>query len=493
MICSIILRHAEHQPQAIALTFGEERIAYADLARRIRAAAAMLEDRGFGHGDCIAFLGHNHPSQLVLLLACAGLGCVLLPLNWRLAPPELRHILDDSGAAALFALPEMKVLARRAAPKGCPVYDAAEAWPEAAGPEGLGITPQTEMEDPMLLAYTSGTTGHPKGVALDHRAVMVNAVNSQHMLTLTEADRVLTVLPMFHLGGLNIQTLPALIFGAEVVLLPRFEPEAFFEACARLRPTLSLLVPAVMRALIEHPLWKTADLSSLRAIGAGSSEVPVPLIQAFHARGIPVQQVYGATETGPVAIYQTRAEALAKPGSIGFQALHGAARIVDAEGEPLPTGEVGEIEVKGLHVARGYWNAPHETEGAWRGGWFATGDLGWRDADGRFWFTDRRKHLIISGGENIYPAEVERVLRDAPGVAECAVCGRPDPRWGEVPIAIVVPGPDFDAARVLAHCEDRLARFKHPRAVVTVEALPRTALGKVQLEALRQLARQDEA
>ncbi|WP_043359611.1 class I adenylate-forming enzyme family protein [Belnapia sp. F-4-1] len=489
MICSIILRHAEHAPDSIALTFGDEQITYAELARRIHAAAAMLEARGYGHGDCIAYLGHNHPGQIVLALACAGLGCLFLPLNWRLAPPELRHILDDSGAAALFALPEMAMPARRAAPKDCPVLDAAEAWRDAPGPCLLGVTPLTEMEDPMLLAYTSGTTGHPKGVALDHRAVMVNAINSQHMHALAGADRVLTVLPMFHLGGLNIQTLPALLFGAEVVLLPRFEPEAFFLACARSRPTLSLLVPAVMQALVEHPLWATADLSSLRAVGAGSSEVPLPLIEAFHARGIPVQQVYGATETGPIAIYQTRAEALAHPGSIGRQALHGAARIVDAEGEPLPAGEVGEIEVKGLHVARGYRNAPEEGEEPWRDGWFATGDLGWRDADGRFWFTDRRKHLIISGGENVYPAEVERVLRGAPGVLECAVCGRPDPRWGEVPVAIVVPGPDFDAARMLAYCKDRLARFKHPRAVVTVEALPRTALGKVRLEALRQLAR----
>ncbi len=490
MICRTILRHAEHKPEAVALTYGDTEITYAGLAHRIRAAAAMLEERGYGHGDCIAYLGHNHPSQLVLAFACAGLGCLLLPLNWRLAPPELRYILDDSGAAALFALPEAAMLARRAAPRGCPVFDAAEAWPEAAGPSGMGITLLTEAEDPMLLAYTSGTTGHPKGVPLDHRAVMVNALNSRHMHGLTEADRVLTVLPMFHLGGLNIQTLPALLSGAEVALLPRFEPKAFFDACARRRPTLSLLVPAVMQALVEHPLWEAADLSSLRAVGAGSSEVPLRLIEAFHARGIPVQQVYGATETGPIAIYQTRAEALAHPGSLGQQALHGTARIVDAEGAPLPPGEVGEIEVRGVHVARGYWNAPEATEESWRSGWFATGDLAWRDAAGRFWFADRRKHLIISGGENVYPAEVERVLREAPGVAECAVCGRPDPRWGEVPVAVVVPGPGFDAAGLLARCEGRLARFKHPRAVVTVEALPRTALGKVRLDALREIARQ---
>ncbi|SDB69656.1 class I adenylate-forming enzyme family protein [Belnapia rosea] len=492
MIARTILRHAEHRPGAIALHYGEDRITYAELARRIRAAMAMLEEEGVGHGDCVAFLGHNHPSQIVLLVACAGLGAVLLPLNWRLAPPELRTIIEDSGAALLLALPEMVVLARSAAPEDCPVLDAAADWPEAPefGPEGLPLV--TEMEDRVLLAYTSGTTGDPKGVPFDHLAVMLNAMNSQHMHGLAETDRVLTVLPMFHLGGLNIQTMPALLFGAEVVLLPRFEPEAFFAACARLRPSLTLLVPAVMQALIAHPDWATADLSSLRAIGAGSSEVPLPLIEAFHARGIPVQQVYGATETGPIAIYQTRAEALAYPGSIGRQALHGVARVVDAEGEVLPPGMVGEIEVQGRHVARSYWNEPEGGEEAWREGWFATGDLAWRDAEGRFWFADRLKHLIISGGENIYPAEVERVLRTDPGVIECAVCGRPDPRWGEVPVAVVVPGPGFDAARLLAHCEGRLARFKHPHAVVAVKELPRTALGKIQLEALRLLAQIDQ-
>jgi fatty-acyl-CoA synthase len=201
-----------------------------------------------------------------------------------------------------------------------------------------------------------------------------------------------------------------------------------------------------------------------------------------------VQQVYGATETGPIAIVQTREAALAAPGSLGRAALHGEARVVDAAGREAAPGTPGEIQLRGPHVARGYWNAPAATAAAFRDGWFASGDVGTRDAEGRFWFTDRLQHLIISGGENIYPAEVERVLRSAPGVLEGAVCGRADPRWGEVPVAVVVPGPGFEAAAVLRHFEGQIARFKQPRAVVAVAALPRTALGKVRVEALRALA-----
>jgi fatty-acyl-CoA synthase len=260
-----------------------------------------------------------------------------------------------------------------------------------------------------------------------------------------------------------------------VLLLPRFDPAAFFGACAAEQPTLTLLVPAIMQALVTHPGWAGAALGSLRAIGAGSSDVPLPLIEAFHARGIPVQQVYGATETCPIALYQSAEEALAAPGSIGRPGLHVAARLSPA----------GEILVRGANTLRHYWP---ETPALDAEGWFATGDVGRVDAEGRWWFTDRLKHVIISGGENIYPAEVERVLRDAPGVLEGAVCGRPDARWGEVPVAVVVPAPGFSRDAVLAHFRGQLARFKQPHDVVAVDALPRTALGKVELTALRKLA-----
>jgi fatty-acyl-CoA synthase len=395
--------------------------------------------------------------MLAALFAAARIGAVMVPFNWRLSEEELRWIARDAGITALLRGPSH-----------------ADALP------GVPDAPQADAaaEDALLIGYTSGTTGRPKGAVLTRAAFAANAAASRAVFDLTPDDRVLTVLPMFHVGGLNIQTVPALIHGAEVILHERFDAGAFLDAVERDRPTLSLVVPAVMAALVAHPRWASADLSSLRAVGAGSSEVPLPLIQAFHAKGVPVQQVYGATETCPIAIAQTRDEALAAPGSLGR-----AAPGVEARLDPA----TGEILVRGPNVMAGYWRDPAGTAAALREGWFATGDVGGVDPEGRFWFTDRLKHLIISGGENISPAEVERVLATAPGVREGAVVGRPDPRWGEVPVAVVVPGEGFDAGAVLRHFEGRLARFKQPRDVVTVDALPRTALGKVAIGEVRSL------
>ncbi len=451
---------------APALRFDGQVMSYGALAAAARHCAAALAARGVGRGNRVAFLGANHPQQLVLLFACARLGAMLLPLNWRLAAPELGFILADAGAALLCATPEFLPAAQALR---ADALDVAAGWGAGAVPAVGGA------EDAVLLVYTSGTTGRPKGAVLTQQALAVNALNGVDMHRMTSADRVLTVLPLFHVGGLNIQTTPALSIGAQVVLLPRFEAAAFFAHCAADRPTLTLLVPAIMQALVTHPGWATADFGSLRAIGAGSSDVPLPLIRAFHARGIPVQQVYGATETCPIAIYQSREEALAAPGSIGRPGLRVEARLSPE----------GEILVRGANTLRHYWPATPALDAD---GWFATGDAGRVDEAGRWWFTDRLKHVIISGGENVYPAEVERVLRDAPGVLEGAVCGRPDARWGEVPVAVVVAGPDFERAAVLAHFRGQLARFKQPHDVVVVPALPRTALGKVEMQALRRLA-----
>lgn len=457
-----------HPPDAVALRFGEDAITYGALDARARAMAAALWARGVRAGDRIGFLGQNHPSQIALLFACARLGAMQVPLNWRLAAPEWRFILGDCAAKLLLATPDLLAAARAVEPGA---LDATalhgDTPPPDAGGDGADI----------LLVYTSGTTGRPKGAVLTQAALQANAQSARHAFAITPEDRVLTVLPLFHVGGLNIQTTPALQAGAEIILHPRFEPDAVFDSLARDRPTLTLLVPAVMQALVAHPRWAGADLSSLRAIGAGSSDVPIPLIQAFHARGIPVQQVYGATETCPIAIIQDRAEAWAAPGSLGRAALHAEARIAGG-------GTEGEILVRGPATLRAYWPDRPALDAE---GWFATGDVGRIDPEGRFWFTDRLKHVIISGGENIYPAEVERLLRTAPGVLEGAVIGRPDPRWGEVPVAVVVPGAGFDAGRLLAHFEGQIARFKIPRAVVTLPALPRTALGKVEVARLREM------
>jgi fatty-acyl-CoA synthase len=290
-------------------------------------------------------------------------------------------------------------------------------------------------------------------------------------------SRVLSVLPLFHVGGLCIQTLPALAAGARVSLQPRFEPGAWFDAVASWRPTTTLLVPAVMRALVEHPRWADADLSSLAFVNSGSQIVPRYLIEAFHARGVPVAQVYGATETGPVSIVLRPDEALAHPGRVGRPALGVRMRLAGD----------GEILLKAPNLMRGYHRSAQPAFDA--EGWFHTGDLARLDEHGLVEVVGRSKEIIISGGENIHPAEIENLVGAMPGVAECAVVGLPDERWGEVPVLVVVPQPGVEApdgGAILARLAGRLARFKLPRRVVVAQALPKTALGKLQRTALAQ-------
>jgi fatty-acyl-CoA synthase len=494
-----IERHAGLFPGRTALRFEGQTFSYAELAQAIERAAAMLTGGlGLKRGDRIAWLGLNHPDMLGLLFAAARCGLMLVPLNWRLAPPEHAFILRDAGARVLFAQAGLAAaLGADTVPHDCrlvltdsgaegvaSLYDLIAAAGAPPGHEG-------GPDDPLLLVYTSGTTGRPKGAVLSQRALACNAANAIHMHDMTARDHILTVLPMFHVGGLNIQTTPALKVGATVTLHDRFDPGAFLAAVAADRPTLTVLVPATISAVLAHPAWPTTDLTTLRAIATGSMAVPTELIEAIHARGVPVIQVYGSTETAPVAIYQRIPEAFDSVGCMGGVGLNTQVRVVDAGAGDVGVGVPGEVLVRGDHVAQGYWNDPEGTARTFADGWFRSGDMAEVDADGRFWFKDRIKNVIISGGENIYPAEVERVLRELPGIRECQVIGRPDGRWGMVPVAVVVADPVVGAGltreAVLAHFDGRLARFKHPRDAVFLAELPRNAMGKVRVDELARI------
>lgn len=405
--------------------------------------------------------------MLELLFALARVGAILVPLNWRLTAAEHRAILADCTPRCLVAEDEFAAHAQTLdVPLGPPSSAAAGSTAQPAG----------EDSDDVLIVYTSGTTGRPKGAVLTQSALVWNGVNSIHAHDLSQGDHVLSALPMFHVGGLNNQTLPALQAGATVTLHRRFEPGQWLADVAAQRPTLSLLVPAAMQAVIRHPDWLRTDLSSLRLLNTGSMVVPLSLIRAFHARGVPVGQIYGCTETAPIATVLLREDAVRKEGSAGKPAAHCEVRLVD-----------GEIQVRGPNVMRGYWNDPDATRAAFDGGWFRTGDLGRFDDEGFLWIMGRSKDVIISGGENIHPAELENVLADCPAIAESAVIGIADPKWGEVPCACIVlkPGMRLTEGDVLELFRDRLARYKHPRRVVFLDALPKNALGKVQRYELR--------
>ncbi len=494
----IIERWAAFQPDRTAVHFQGADISWAQLWARIEAASAGLAAR-VGRGERVAYLGFNHPEILVLLFALSRIGAMLVPLNFRLAPPEHQAILEHAGAKWLLAeggfaehaemlraaLPGLSLLALDGPREGWLDWRAVCAKAAATLSATSSRAAGTDA-DPALIVYTSGTTGKPKGAVHTQSGLIWNAINSTHYHDLTSRDHVLTVLPMFHVGGLCIQTLPALHAGASVTLHPRFDPGAWIADVAARRPTLTLLVPATMRAIVDHPAWKDADLSSLRMAAAGSSTIPDSLIAAFHARGVTVTQIYGSTETGPVSIYLRAEDAHRKAGSAGKAAIHAEIRLADELGREAPRGKVGEILVRAPNVMQGYWKDPDNP--AFRDGWFRSGDLAFQDEEGFYHVVGRSKDMIISGGENIYPAELENVLADCAGIAEAAVVGLEDAKWGEVAVAAVVrkPGAALDEAAVMQLFDGRLARFKHPRRVVFIDSLPKNAMGKVQKFELRE-------
>jgi fatty-acyl-CoA synthase len=481
-----------------AIRFEGRALSYGELARQADQAAGLLvSGLGLKPGARIGYLGLNRPEQLILTLAAARAGVMVVALNWRLAVPEQAYVLANAEVSALVIADEFaeRIEALTAGLGDIPVFGfgrgggALLRLAEEMGAEPGGNAIRGDGSSPLLIVYTSGTTGRPKGAVLTREAIRINALNSHHMHDMTADDHILCVLPLFHVGGLNIQTLPALGLGASVTLHARFEPGATLAAIACDRPSLTVQVPATLQAMIAHPAWDTTDLASLRTVTTGSTDVPVGLIEALHARKVPVIQVYGSTETGPVALYQRIDEAFATVGSIGRAGLMSDIRIVDAEGNEVPNGTPGEILVKGGNVATGYWRDEGATAEAFRAGWFHSGDVALRDAAGLYWFKDRIRNVIISGGENIYPAELERILRTHPGIAEAAVAGRSDPRWGQVPVAVVVKkDPALTVADVLAVFEGEIARYKHPRDVVFIDALPRNAMGKVVAEEVARLA-----
>jgi len=353
-----------------------------------------------------------------------------------------------------------------------------------ASPRGLNL-PSVHNEMPLLLVYTSGTTGVPKGAVHTQAALLANARASAWAHDFVPADKVLSTLPVFHVGGLCIQTLPALLAGVEVVLHPRFDPAAWLDEMATSRPTLSLLVPATMRAVFEHPRWAETSLACLRGIMTGSSTVPVAYLETLHARGVPVGQVYGTTETGPVSIVLRLPEAMTRVGASGWPQPEALVKLIGPDGQEVGPGETGEVCIRAANLMQGYWRADGERNAGLQGGWFHSGDLGQRAEDGCITIVGRSKDMIISGGENIYPAEIENQLVTLPGVAEIAVVGVADVRWGEVPVAVLVRSTDaaglgLTSEAVMQHLQSRIARFKLPRRVVFMSSLPKSALGKVQ-------------
>ncbi|MFF4055670.1 long-chain fatty acid--CoA ligase [Streptomyces sp. NPDC001668] len=477
-------RRARKTPHRTALIHGDTTLSYADLHIRVTRLAHALRARGIRRGDRVAYLGPNHPSYLETLFAAGTLGAVFVPLNTRLAGPEIGYQLSDSGARALVYAPSHAGLVA-----GLPGSTDVRTYVEVGAEyeQLLAESPAEPIDEPVLpddtciIMYTSGTTGRPKGAMLTHGNLTWNAINVLIDHDLLADERALVSAPLFHTAGLNMLTLPVLLKGGTCVLVEAFDPNATFDLIERHRITFMFGVPTMFEQVARHPRWADADLSSLRILTCGGSPVSTPLIAAYQERGLTFLQGYGMTEASPGTLFLDAEHAISKAGSAGVPHFFSDVRVVRPDLAPVDTGETGEVVLRGPHVMPGYWGLPEETAASFADGWFRSGDAARVDEDGYVFIVDRIKDMIISGGENIYPAEIEDLLLGHPDIAECAVIGVPDDKWGEVPRAVVVPreGATPDPDEILASLAGRLAKYKIPKSVVVADELPRTASGKL--------------
>ncbi|MFF6772993.1 long-chain fatty acid--CoA ligase [Streptomyces sp. NPDC012637] len=481
-------RRARKTPHRTALIHGSTTVTYAALHERTTRLAHGLRAAGVRRGDRIAYLGPNHPAFLETLFAAGLLGAVFVPLNTRLAAPEIAYQLEDSGASVLLHSPAHATTAETVTGVRTVVEAGGAAYEEllatgSAEPIDEAVSP----DDVCIIMYTSGTTGRPKGAMLTHGNLVWNAVNVLVDHDLLADETALVSAPLFHTAGLNMLTLPVLLKGGACVLVESFDPGGTLDLVERHGVTFMFGVPTMFDRIARHPRWATADLSSLRLLNCGGAPVPTSLIAAYQERGLTFLQGYGMTEASPGTLFLDAEHALTKAGSAGVPHFFTDVRVVRPDLTPVAAGETGEVLIRGPHVMAGYWGLPEETAAAFTDGWFRSGDAARVDADGYVTIVDRFKDMIISGGENIYPAEVEDALLAHPDVAECAVIGVPDEKWGETARAIVVArqGTAPDPAAVLASLTGRLARYKIPTSLVLVDALPRTASGKLLKHSLR--------
>jgi fatty-acyl-CoA synthase len=488
-------------PDAVAFEHadGSGRLTFAAFNARAERGAAALERMGFAAGERIAILCHNSPTFFEVLFACGKAGLVLVPLNWRQTPAELGPILADCGARLLIHDRATADLAGALGEASDVRLMSFEEYEHVAAPHPnplpAGGERETRSRDTAwpteriwYLLYTSGTTGRPKAVIQTVGMALANYVNVQQATGLTGADRMANFLPLFHTAGINLHTLPLFMAGGTTTVLPKFEVDPLLDLIEQGRMSVLFGVPAIYQAISLSPRFATVDLTRVRHWGCGGAPLPESLIRAFLARGVKVCNGMGMTETGPTVFLMDPAHAVEKIGSVGKPQLLSEVRLVDAEGRDVPAGQQGELLFRGPNITPGYFNNPEATAAAFtRDGWLKSGDVARRDSDGYYYIVDRIKDMYISGGENVYPAEVEAVLTDHPAVLEAAVVGVADERWGEVGHAVIRlrPGQSCNAEAVRTFARSRLAAYKVPKHVTFVDDYPRTAAGKVQKHILR--------
>ena len=496
-------RRARISPDRRALLDPHRALTYAELAERTTRYAGALRRLGVGKGDRVAYLGVNAVEVFETFFATWLLGAIAVPLNYRLSGPEIRYMLDDAGASVLVHSADTDALVAAAGPlpdtmrhvlavhpESCPTAGLDYAAEIAAGP-ALGAEPPVALDDPALILYTSGTTGRPKGAVLTHAGMTWNTVNFLAHVDVLSTDRALCIAPLFHCVGLGQVTLPTLFKGGSVEVLPKADPGLVLERVSAGRITSFSAVPTMLQMMCEHPSWDTADLVSLMLVQYGGSAVQERVARAWLDRGVRLVQGYGMTEASPGVYMGTHDGTAAHPTAVGVPHFFTDVALL-RDGRPEGVGGApAELVVRGPHVFAGYWNRPEETQASFVDGeWFRTGDVLRVDDDGWAHVVDRVKDMYISGGENVYPAEVEAVAVQLDAVANCAVVGVADARWGEVGAAYVEvrEGARLTETELRAHLEANLARYKVPRYVEFVAELPHNATGKIRRVELRHRA-----
>ena len=499
----ILTRRADLTPDREALydvTTGV-RYTYAELNRRANCAANFLQKKyGVQKGDRVSILSHNSIAYVDLLFGIGKIGAILAPLNWRLTSRELIYIVNDCQPKVLMVGPEFTSVYNEMKDainvehvislEGADIGGAAnyeKLLDDASSVEPH--RPAVDENDACCILYTSGTTGRPKGAVLPHRQVLWNAINTVISWGLSEKDVSPVLTPMFHSGGLFVFLVPLFYAGGRIIMARSFDPDASLKLIVDEKCTVILGVPTLFQVWMNSPRFAETSFEHVHFFISGGAPCPPLLIDAWSkAKGVNMRQGYGLTEVGVNCFSMTDEEALSKKGSVGKPIFHSEMRLVDTEGNDVKIGETGELLIKGPHVCVGYWNNPEATAQSLKDGWFHTGDMARRDEDGYFYIAGRFKDMIISGGENVYAAEVEAVFREHNCVADAALIGQPDEKWGEVGLMIVAckPHQTVDAKELLEFCSGRLAKYKIPKRIEFVDALPYSPYGKVIKAELRE-------
>jgi len=480
-------RRALISPDRVALVFGDRATTYAELHDRVARLADRLRVAGIEPGDRVGYLGPNHPAFVETMFATYAIGGVFVPLNFRLTAPEIDYQLADSGAKLLVYGPECAAAVQATTADVIRVPHSAYEQMVSDGEPAANDVAVT-LDDPACILYTSGTTGRPKGAVLTHGNVIWNSYNVLVCVDVTGDTVTLTSAPLFHVAALNQCLLPTFLKGGCSVLMPSWDVDKCFDLIERHRVTWMFGVTTMFAGLAQSARFASADLSSVRNMMVGGAAVPSALTRTYLERGLTFCQGYGMTETSPGATFLEAPESAAHVGSAGVPVMFADVRCVTPELTPVAVGEPGEVQVRGPNVSPGYWRDPRATAQAFTSdGWLRTGDIAVLDADGHYFIVDRLKDMFVSGGENVYPAEVESALLRIPGVRDVAVVGVADERWGEVGCAYIVTqeGMSLQADQVILACAQYLAPYKKPKHVRFIEAIPRNAAGKAQKHVLR--------